>query len=369
MNKKKPDIILLIIIILLLFWGLFTLATVSFPYSLEKYGGSWHYFKHQLLVGLLPGIIAALFFFKIELAKLKKLSIYLLGLNLFLLILIFLPHIGAEINGARRWLKLGPIMFQPSEFLKITFPLYISAWLSNKLKRGGKKKSNIEAPFVFIIMAVILGIIFLLQPDLSTFVIIVLIGAIIYFVSSTPWWHFLILIFGGAGLLSLFIKLSPYRMNRVITMFNPQSDPLGAGYQLKQALIAIGSGRIFGINEGFSLGLSRQKFGFLPHSMTDSIFAIVGEELGFVGAFLLVFLFLALAWKGIQIAKRSKSEFAKLLAVGIVSWFSFQAFFNICGITGILPLAGIPLPFFSYGASHLIAEMAGLGILLNLSKI
>ena len=377
-KKGSLNLTLLTLISILIIWGMFTLATVSFHFSLEKYGNSWYYFLHQLLLGLLPGILAIFLIFRLNLKTLKKISIYLFGLNLILLILVFLPKIGVEIRGSKRWLNLGLILFQPSELLKITFLLYLSAWLSNKLEFKKKKslefkkkpkKISWQAPLVFLIMLGILGIILVSQPDLSTLAIIFLASLSIYFVSSTPWWHSIPIVLGSGGIVALLIKFSPYRLARVLPLLNPQIDPLGIGYQLKQSLIAIGSGKLFGIGKGFSFGLSQQQFEFLPQPMTDSIFAIIGEETGFLGCSLLILLFLLFAWQGLKIGLNSSgNEFSKLLAVGITCWITFQAFLNIGGIIGILPLAGIPLPFFSYGSSHLITEMIGVGILLNISK-
>lgn len=373
----RPDYLLFIIIVVLISWGFFTLSCVSFPISLEKFGNSWYFVLHQLLYGIIPGILVGFIFYKINLKILKKIIPYLFGLNLILLFLVFFPKIGVEIQGARRWLDVGPILFQPTELLKITFLIYISAWLSN-LSQTNKSVSavmrrrfacaNWTAPFVFLTIIIMLGIILLFQPDFSTFSIIFFTGLIVYFVSSTPWWHSFVIVLISGGLGAFLIKISPYRLARVMPVFNPDIDPLGIGYQLKQALIAIGSGRWFGIEQGFSLGLSRQKFGFLPHSLTDSIFAIIGEEVGFFGSLILIILFLLLVWRGIKISLNSDVEFNKLLGIGISFWIMFQAFCNIGGIIGILPLAGIPLPFFSYGASHLIVEMAGMGILLNISR-
>jgi len=367
-KKSQPDYFLLVIILILIIWGIFTVATVSFSFSLKKYGTAWRYLLHQLYFGLIPGLIIGFAFFKIKIENLKKISAFLFGLNLMLLLFVFLPKIGVRINGSRRWLKLGHIFFQPSEFLKITFILYLSAWLSSRVRQKTAKKKNWQAPFVFLLTLAGLGIIFILQPDLSTLIIIALTGTLIYFVSSTPWWHSLLIGLSEGGLALILVKMAPYRINRILTFLNPQSDPLGKGYQLKQSLIAVGSGKLFGVGGGFNLGLSRQKFGFLLQPMTDSIFSVIGEELGFLGAVFLVSLFLAFAWRGIKVSLRSKSEFSRLLGLGIVSWITFQAFFNIGGIIGILPLAGIPLPFFSYGSSHLIGELAGAGILLNISR-
>ena len=368
-KKGYPNLTFLILISILIIWGISTLATVSFHFSIQKYGNSWYYILHQLFLGFLPGIFLIFLIYRLNLENLKKISIYFLGLNLILLLLIFLPKIGVTIKGGKRWLNIGPILFQPSEFLKITFLFYISAWLSNKSGTGKKsKKINWQALFVFLTILGILGIIFIFQNDLSTLVIIFLASVSIYFASSTPLLHSILIVFGSGGIFALIIKFTPYRLSRVLSLLNPNVDPLGIGYQLKQSLIAIGSGKLFGIGKGFSLGLSQQKFGFLPESMTDSIFAIIGEETGFLGCSLLILLFLLFAWQGLKISLKSSNEFYKLLALGITCWISFQAFFNIGGIIGILPIAGIPLPFFSYGSSHLITEMVGVGILLNISK-
>lgn len=371
-QKKHLDYALVVIISILVIWGIFHLAIVSFPFSLEKYGNSWHYFLHQLLVGFLPGLLVAFILFKLKLETLKKISVYLFGLNLLLLILVFFPKIGVEINGSRRWLRFGSIMFQPSEFLKITFLLYLSTWLGNKLnfKKGTvrKKKMDKQAFFVFVSLISMVVIILLFQRSFTTLITVGLIGMVIYFASFHSWKYFISLMILGAGLVVLGIKLVPYRLARVLTLLNPHIDPLGGGYQLKQSLIAIGSGKLFGIEQGIALGLSRQKFGFLPEVMTDATFAIIAEEMGFIGCSALILLFVLLAWKGVRIALRSKNGCYKLLAFGITFWLVFQAFFNISGIIGILPLVGIPLPFFSYGSSHLITEIAGLGLLLNISK-
>lgn len=368
-SKNMPDRFLLIIITILLLWGFFTVAAVSFHFSLEKYGTSWKYFNHQLIFGIFPGIIIGFLFFKLSPEKLKKISFLLFAVNLILVLMVFFPKIGIELNGARRWLKIGSVSFQPSEFLKLNFLLYLSAWLSNKLHgKKGAKKIGWQAFVVFITTIIVLGLIMYKQSDLSTFMIIAAIGFMAYFSSPTPFWHYLAIAIMIGLAVFVFIKISPYRLDRVLTVLNPQNDPLGKGYQLKQSLVAIGSGKIFGIGSGLSLGLSRQKFGFLPQPMTDSIFSIIGEELGFFGAIIMLVLLLAFFWRGMVLAFAKKCEFSKLLCFGIVFWITFQAFFNIGGIIGILPLAGIPLPFFSYGSSHLVAELAAMGILLNVSR-
>ena len=371
LKKNKPDYFLLAAIVILIVWGFFTLATVSFPYSLEKYGNAWHYVKHQLFYGLLPGIVLAIIAFRAPIEFIKKISLPVFIINFILLVLLFIPGLGAEINGARRWLNINGTIFQPSEFIKLSFLVYISTWLASRYKsKTLKEKTEKQTVIVFATIIIILAAMLIWQKDLSTLIIIFIIGLLIYFASWAPRRNLLFLFLIISLAVGLLIKLEPYRLNRVLTALNPQADPLGKGYQLKQSMISIGSGRIWGIGEffGSGLGLSNQKFGFLPQPMTDSIFAIIGEETGFIGASLLIILFGLIFWRGIVALLRSQDEFSRLLILGITCWLVLQTFFNIAGITGIMPLAGIPLPFFSYGSSHLIIEMIGVGLLLNISK-
>ena len=361
--KKGPDYILIGIVSFIIFLGLFVLASVSALKSQEIIGHPYYFFLQQLLLGFLPGVILAFILYKIPLSFIKKWSpLFLLG-TIFLLILVFVPHIGEETRGATRWINLGPISFQPSELLKLTFIIYLASWLA--ARETSKNKSHWNTFLPFIAISSIVGLILILQPDVSTLGVIFIVAMIMYFIASTPLWHTLAIIISGSGLLLALIQLKPYRLRRVQAMLNPDLDPLGITYQIKQVLIAVGSGGIIG--SGF--GMSYQKFGFVPFTMTDSIFAIFAEESGFIGSILLVLLFLLLFWRGFVIAKNNNNEsFIKLLVIGITSWFFIQAFINIGSMIGLVPLTGIPLPFISYGKSHLIAEMAGLGVLLNASK-
>ncbi|MDP2741742.1 MAG: FtsW/RodA/SpoVE family cell cycle protein, partial [bacterium] len=272
------------------------------------------------------------------------------------------------------WISIGKFTFQPSEFLKITAILYLSSWIASKLSDSHQKgwisiakKSyyNVIQLFLpFIIFLGVISIILYLQPDISTLGIIGLTLIFIYFSSGAPLWHtFLIIITGASGLLYLTIR-EPYRLDRWLVFLNPGADPLGKGLQLNQSLMAIGSGGFF----GKGLGMSVQKFGFLPQAMSDSIFAIFAEETGIFGCLILIILFILFAWLGFKIAKNSNDRFAKLTAIGITFWITFQALTNISSVVGIFPLSGIPLPFFSYGGSHLINELIGVGLLLNISK-
>jgi cell division protein FtsW len=202
------------------------------------------------------------------------------------------------------------------------------------------------------------------QPDVSTLGIIFATALTMFFLSKTPIWQTLLILALAILIFIPLIQAAPYRFFRILTFLNPDFDPLGVGYQIKQALIAIGSGRIFGMG----LGLSQQKFGVLPQSFSDTIFAILAEETGFLGSLFLIFLYLMFFWRSFKIGKEKKEEFEKLLAFGISFWICLQAFINIGAMIKILPLSGIPLPFLSYGGSHLISEMIAVGILLNISK-
>jgi cell division protein FtsW len=362
------DYILLITAALLLILGILILSGVSAQISIEKFGSPYVFLNHQIIYGLIPGIILAIFCFIIPLSFFRKWSLVLLLINLVLVGMVFLPGIGSGFGGASRWLNLGPVSFQPSELLKITFLLFLVSWLVSKTENIHSRKKNQKKwlallfPFLFIIAVLSSFLIF--QPDISTLGIIVLVSFLLYFLSGTPLWHNFLLIFaGGISLFSL-IKLAPYRMNRLLVLLNPEIDPMGIGYQVKQALITVGSGGIAGSGLGFGL----QKFGFLPQTISDSIFAIFAEETGLVGSLILITLFLIFFWRGVKISNASQNKFSKLLSLGICSWISLQAFVNISSMLGILPLTGIPLPFISYGGSHLIAELMGAGILLNISR-
>lgn len=366
------DYPLLGITFILILLGILVLASVSASISLEKFKTPFYYLQHQLLWGLIPGVILAWGVFKVRVSFLKKIVPVFILINLVLLAAVFLPIIGSEYTGARRWIIWGPLSFQPSEFLKITFVLYLASWLSSKTKekyKRNRKKSGPGSPqtktlFAFLIIIGIISLLLILQPDISTLGVIALTGILMYFLAFTPAWHTLLIILGGLGTLGGLIKIAPYRMNRLTVFLNPNLDPQGIGYQIKQSLIAIGSGGI----KGVGLGLSRQKFGYLPGTMSDSIFAIFAEETGVIGSIVLVALFLLFLWRGFTIATRSSDRFLKLTAWGITCWIVIQAFINIGSMSGLLPLTGIPLPFVSYGGSAMITELVGVGLLLKISK-
>jgi len=359
---KKPDIFLLAIFILILIFGILVLESASAPLSQEKFGESFYYLRHQIIFGLIPGLILLLIFYKIDLNSLKKYSPILLLIVLILTSLVFVPKIGIKIRGGARWLGIGPFSFQPSEFLKLAFIIYLAAWLDSQTKI--KNKNFTQTLIAFLIILFLISLFLISQPDISTLGIIFATALAMFFLSKTPIWQTFLILFLAILIFVPLIKAAPYRFFRILTFLNPDFDPLGVGYQIKQALIAIGSGGFFGMG----LGLSQQKFGVLPQSFSDTIFAIFAEETGFLGSSFLVLIYLLFFWKSFKIGSETKEEFKKLMVFGISFWICFQAFVNIGAMIRIFPLTGIPLPFLSYGGSHLISEMGAVGILLNVSK-
>lgn len=359
-DLKKIRLAIVGVSFCLLTAGLFFLTTTSAPSALARFDDGFHFLKRQFWYGLLPGLVLGLVAYKIPLERFRRFTPYLFAFNLLLLLLLFFPFLSATLGGSRRWLQLGPISFQPAEFLKITFILYFSHLAAKFIKREDYRKLFL----VFVGLLAVIGTLIAMQPDLSTLGVIVATGLSIYLVSGMPFGNIMLLLGLMGGTFWLLTRFSAYQLARLITFFNPSEAPLAAGYQIKQMLYAIGSGQLFGLG----LGLSRQKFGFLPHSISDSIFAIIAEETGFVGSTLLVLLFAGLAYLGFRLALGQTDRFRQLMMVGLTTWISFQAFVHIAANVGLIPLTGMPLPFISYGGSALTAQLIGLGLLLNVSK-
>ena len=368
MRAYSVDYPLIIVSAVLLVLGVLILSSISAVLSQENFGYPTYYLVHQLIYGLLLGIVLGFLTFRIPISFFRKWAFLIFFINLIILGLVFIPKIGILSGGASRWINLGPLSFQPAETLKVSFIIYLAAWLSNLtgssvlLPKRTKGNNIMLVAFLLIIGA--LSTLLVLQPNVGTLGVIFATALLMYFAAGTPLWHAVFTVAAGVSLLFLLVNLAPYRLSRFLVFLNPELDPLGKGYQIKQALIAVGSGGIFGLG----LGLSRQKFGFLPQPVGDSIFAIFAEEVGFIGAAFLVILFLFLIWRGFKISRKAQDKFSQLVALGIVSWIGLQAFVNMGSMIGILPLTGVPLPFVSYGGSHLIAEIMGIGLLLNISR-
>lgn len=341
--------------------GLLMIASAGVSYGNIRFNDPYYFFKEQLL-GLGVGFVFLFIAERIPYTVWRKFVVPLFLLALVLLILVFIPGFGTSVYGAARWVDLGPFSFQPSEIMKIAIIFYLAAWLS---RRGAQTAEDFYEGFVpFLVVLSLVGFLIIKQPDTGTLGLIFCIALSIFFASGANLRHIVGLI--GLALASLFvlIKIAPYRMQRFLVFLNPEHDPLGAGYQMNQALLAIGTGGWFGVG----LGYSRQKFNYLPEPVTDSIYAVLAEETGLVGASIVVLLFLFFLWRGIRVAMGAPDAFGRLLAVGITAWVVCQAFINVAAITGLIPLTGIPLPFISFGGTSLAVLMAAVGVLLNISR-
>lgn len=341
--------------------GVVMIYSSSFAEAFQLQGAPSFYLLRQLQ-WLIVGSIALLVASRVDYHHLRRFSVAGMGLAvLALAAVVYIPAISPVISGARRWIVVGPLQAQPSEFAKAALILYAADWLSQK----GDKVRNLwygTIPFG-IIMGVLIGLV-MLEPDMGTSLVIAAIGASMFFVAGAH----LLQMFGGlvlaAGAFSVLIATASYRLNRLSIFLNPWRDPDRLGYHPIQALLAIGSGGF----SGLGLGASRQKFNWLPEAHTDSIMAVIGEELGFVGCVLIIVMIVTIAVRGYRIAMRTPDAYGSLLAVGITSWIVFQGALNIAVITLLVPFTGIPLPFISYGGSSLVVTMTAIGILLNISR-
>lgn len=342
--------------------GLLLLASASSVVSWQKFGTSYYYLQRQFFYGFLPGALLFFLFSRFDYHRLVKWSLLALALSLVALIAVLIPGVGIGIGGASRWLNLGLFSFQPSEFTKLTFLIYLVYWLDQKGYNEIRTLRGGVIPFLVWLGAVMLLLI--LQPDMGTMIVITLSAVLVYFLAGARFSTILSFMFGGSLLTYLLIKIAPYRVDRLTAFFNPEVDPQGIGYHIKQALLAVGSGGFWGLG----LGHSRQKYQYLPEVTGDSIFAIIAEELGFLLTTLLLLLLSGLIWQGIKIANRAPDNLGRLLGLGIMSWLGLQIFVNIAAMLNLLPLTGIPLPFVSHGGSALAASLGGLGIVANISS-
>ncbi len=359
-HRHQPDYVYLGLIALLIVFGLVMLASASSVLGFQRFDDSNYFLKKQIVwVGL--GLIAFFVMLKIDYRVWRKFAVPLMIATVVLLVMVFVPGIGPSLLGARRWINLGFTLFQPSELAKLTFLFYLAAWFEKRDHVLGSVREGLM-PFL-ITLGVVAGLV-LLQPDLGTTLIIVLMSVIIYFSGGGSLKHLSGLIVSGAALLLLAIKLSPYRAQRLTVFLNPDVDPQGIGYHINQALLAIGSGGIFGLG----LGHSRQKFNYLPEPAGDSIFAVTAEELGFIFAMVFLSLWLFVILRGLRIARNAPDQFGRLVAIGITVWFGLQTFMNIGALSALLPLTGIPLPFMSQGGSAMIVSMAAVGVMMNISR-
>jgi cell division protein FtsW len=349
---------LLIIVLALLCVGLVMVYSSSAFIAARTYGDASYFFQRQLLSVVL-GLVAMLVTMRIDYRQWRRYSLISMCIVLPLLVLVL--KFGRTTYGASRWLSLGSFFsFQPSELTKLLLALYIADWLARK---GNKVSTFLYglAPFV-ILVGIVLGLV-LLENDMGTAIIIAGFATAMFFTAGANIVQFLLAMACG-GLIFLKEAFKPYRYLRLVGFMNPFNHILDINLQLYQSLLGLGSGGWFGLG----LGASRQKTGYLPFPFTDSIFAILGEEIGFIGCAIVVLLFLSLAFRGFRMARRTQDIYGALLATGITTWLVLQAMINVGATTGSIPYTGVPLPFISYGGSSLVISMAAVGVLLNISK-
>lgn len=357
-RRKRADVAVVITVVALVLFGIVMIYSASVIIGYEVFKDPEIFFKRQIISAII-GLIGLVVMANINYRIWQKWAGWMLGITLFLLVSVFFFSRG-EINGAHRWVDFGVFTFQPSELAKLTFLMYIAAWLSRRKEAIG----DIVGTFLpFMAVLGVVSFLLLKEPDFGTLSVFFTSAVAVYLVAGMTWQQFMIGLLSVGGALTAILSVD-YRRNRILTFLNPSQDTSGISWHVKNIAIAIGSGGWFGL--GF--GQSGQKRLFLPEPHTDSIFAVITEELGFVVGALVILAYIFLAYRGYRIALRAQDTFGRLLAVGIISWFSFQAFLNLASMAHLVPLVGIPLPFISYGGTNLVISLMAVGVLLNISR-
>ena len=358
-RTSSYDLVLVVVVLALTLLGIAMVFSASGMRALDALGDPRYFLGWQSLWALvgLVGMIAAT---RIDYHRYRVLALPLLVVAIVLLALVLIPGVGTNVNGASRWLRAGPVGLQPAELAKLALILYLAAWL-------GARRDRITSPGVMVgvlaVTGIFTGLIFL-EPDLGTAIVIGTIALVMYFAAGAR-----LRVFAAFGSLAVVLALagalsSAYRLQRITTFLDPWSDPRASGYQAIQSLYGLALGGLFG--EG--LGAGREKFGYLPFPYTDSIFAILGDELGLAGTLFVIALFLVLGYRGVRIALRAPDAMGALIATGITTWLVFQAWVNMAVVASLLPMTGITLPFISYGGSSLCVGLISVGILLNVGR-
>jgi cell division protein FtsW len=340
--------------------GLVMILSASAVQALSAYGTSWYFFQRQLIWALI-GVVVFLVAARVDYRRWRALSIPLLVGAFVSLTLVLVPGIGIEVDGGRRWLGVGSLRFQPSEIAKLALLVYVADVLTRRAAAIADWQRVLKPVLV---VAALLGVLVVVEPDLDSTIVLALIVVSVLTVGGLP--LRLLAKVAGTGLLLATIAsfAEPYRRDRVLAFFNPSKDASNTGYQIRQSLIALGSGGF----DGVGLGAGRAKWFFLPNAHTDFIFAIIGEELGLIGCLLVLGLFAGFGLVGLRIARRAPDRFGMLLAAGVTAWVVGQAAINLGAVVGLLPVSGIPLPFLSAGGSALVFTMAAAGVLANVAR-
>ena len=359
-QNQSVDLWLLISTLMLVAIGLVAIYDASVISAFRDFSDRFYYFKNQLAWAAL-GTIALMFFSFLNYHKILKLAPIIFLLSIFSLILVLIPHVGSEVLGARRWIEIAGFTFQPSEFAKLAIIFYATSTIA---KFENYKINLFDAILVYFLPILVPISLVIFQPDLGTALIFMAIAIVIYFMGNAPIWHFLtfapLVLFGAI----IAIVTKPYRLERLKAFLDPTYDPQGASYHINQIIIALAPGGLLGVG----LGGSRSKFEFIPEVHNDAIFAVIVEELGFLGAVALISIFLFLIIRALTVAKGAGDFQGKLLASGLASLIAIQILFNLASIVALVPLTGIPLPFISYGGSSLFVTMAAIGILTNIKR-
>lgn len=359
--KKKVDKTFLISFLLLLISGFIVFISASLGIYANNQAKFTSIVFNQVFLGLISGLIACFIFSIVDYRIYRRFALYIFLASCLATAAVFIPSVGITHGGATRWIYFLGFSFQPLELLKLGYIIYLAAWFSG-IK--DKIKSLNWGYLPLMIVTAIVGLILLLQPDTDSFIILAITGQIIFLIGGGRWRYLFISVLLGIICLTSLIAMRPYLLNRVQTFINPAENALSSSYQIQQSLIAIGSGEVF----GRGLGQSVQKFKFLPESIGDAIFPVAAEEFGFIGSVLIIILFLFFASRGLKVAKQAPDIFGGLLVAGIVILILIQSFLNIASMTGVIPLSGSPLIFFSQGGTALFFTLVSIGIILNVSR-
>jgi len=359
-RKVAPDVWLFGVVISLVFLGVVMVYSASAIVAADRFGDPFFFLKKQLFWATLGGglLWAAL---RLDYRRLERLVIPLLVISFVLLVLVLVPPFGQSINGTRRWLRIGPVGFQPVELAKFSLVLYLASFLT---RRREEIRTFWQGLFPLLLVAGTMAALTLVQPDLGNSLALVVLTLVLAYLAGARVQHMGWIAAAALPLVALAVALKPYRWRRMLAFVNPWDDPQGAGFQIIQSFLALGSGGLF----GRGLGESKQKLFYLPEPYTDFIFAILGEELGLIGATLVVGLFAVLIWRGLRVGLRAPDAFGSYLALGITVMLATQTLVNLGVVTGALPTKGLPLPFVSFGGSALLMTMFSAGVLLNISQ-
>jgi cell division protein FtsW len=359
-RKLSPDMWLFGVVLALVFFGVVMVYSASAIVAADRFGDPFFFLKKQLFWAFLGGglLWAAL---RLDYRRLERLVVPLLVVSIALLVLVLLPPFGQAINGTRRWFRIGPLSFQPVELAKFALVLYLASFLT---RRAAALRSFWQGLFPILLVAGTMALLTFVQPDLGNSLALVVLTLVLAYLAGAPFKHMAWVAAAALPLVALAVALKPYRWRRMVAFVNPWDDPQGSGFQIIQSFLALGSGGL----TGRGLGGSKQKLFYLPEPYTDFIFAIVGEELGLIGAVCVIALFAVLIWRGLRVGLRAPDPFGSYLALGLTVMLATQTLVNLGVVMGALPTKGLPLPFVSFGGSALLMTMFSAGVLLNISQ-